>query len=72
MAEGRRDYFKLKNTLKQEIYGEVDARYKLLEQLGLRDTHNKKFQKMTFKYASVNEIEKNKIKVHDSVHTMGV
>jgi hypothetical protein len=31
MAEGRRDFFKLKNTLKQEIYGEVDARYKLLE-----------------------------------------
>ena len=43
MAEGRRDYFKLKNTLKQEIYGEVDARYRILEQLGLRDTHNKKF-----------------------------
>ena len=27
---------------------------------------------MTFKYASVNEIEKNKIRIHDSVHTMGV
>lgn len=27
---------------------------------------------MTFKYTSVNEIEKNKIKLHDSIHTMGV
>lgn len=43
MAEGRRDYFRLRNMLKQEIYGEVDARYKFLEQMGLRDTHNKKF-----------------------------
>ena len=43
MAPGKSDYFKLKNSLKQEIYGEVDVNYKMLEQLGLRDTHNKKF-----------------------------
>jgi len=72
MSEGRSDYFKLKNILTQEIYGEVDARYILLEQLGLRDTRKKKFQKMTFKYAAVNEIEKNKIQICDSIHTMGV
>jgi hypothetical protein len=43
MVDGRKDFFRLKNTIKQEVYGEVDTRYQMLEQMGLRDTHNKKF-----------------------------
>lgn len=40
--------------------------------MGLRETLNPNFNKLTFKYSSVNQKERNMIKIHDSMFTMGV
>ena len=72
MYEEKADFFKLKNNMKQEIYSEIDAKYRFLEKMGLKDTLNKEFIKLTFKYSSVNEKERNDIRIHESIHSMSV
>lgn len=37
------DYFKLKNTLKKEIYSIVDRKFQFLEKMGFRETYNKDY-----------------------------
>lgn len=37
------DYFKLKNTLKKEIYSIVDRKFQYLEKMGFRETYNKDY-----------------------------
>lgn len=72
MSEHRKDFFKLKNSLQKEIYGKIDTKIKLLEKMGLRDSLKPNLKKLTFKYSSVNIKEKNSIKIHESMFTMGV
>ena len=72
MKEDKSDLFKLRNSLGQQIYSEINQKYKFLEKMGLKGTLNKEYQKLTFKYSIINKKERNNINVADSVHTMGV
>jgi hypothetical protein len=49
------DYFKLKNTLKKEIYSLVDSKLQFAEKMGFRETQNKDYKKLTFKYSAINK-----------------
>ena len=40
--------------------------------MGLKDTLNKEYKKLTFKYKIINQKERNMIKIADSIHTSGV
>lgn len=71
MDDEKKDFFKLENKLKKEIYGKIDTRNQLLEELGIRESPDPKLQNLSFKPIMIYE-KKNLIKVKDSIHTMGL
>ena len=43
-----------------------------MEKLGIKETLNKDFMKLTFKYQVINQKERKNFRIIDSVHTLGV
>lgn len=72
MTDESKDFYKLKNSLKKEIYSHIDTYTKVLELLGLRDTKIKSSKHLSFKYKAVSLKEKDMIRIDDSIHTMGL
>jgi hypothetical protein len=73
MSAESSDYYKLKNSLKKEIYTVVDSKLQFMEKMGFRETQNKDFEKLTFKYSAIDQKEnKLNFKISDSVFSMGL
>lgn len=49
MGDERKEFFKLQNKLKKEIYGKVDKKRELLEDLGFIENIDKKNTAMSYK-----------------------
>lgn len=72
MTDESKDFYKLKNSLKKEIYSHIDTYTQVLEVMGLRDTKIRANQNLSFKYKAVSHKEKDMIRIDDSIHTMSL
>lgn len=75
MADERKDYYKLKNLLKKEIYSQVDTKTQFLDRCGIQQQKsmgNNNQEKLTFKYSAVNDKETREIGIYESIYTMGL
>ena len=76
MADERKDYYKLKNVLKKEIYSQVDMQTQFLNKCGVHANDAAIFtsgaQGLTFKYSAINEKEMKEISIYESIYTMGL
>jgi TATA-box binding protein (TBP) (component of TFIID and TFIIIB) len=63
MSDERKDYFKMKNSIKKEIYTIADGYTDLLESMGLRETKNEKYKKQAYKYTAINKSENQQVNV---------
>ena len=72
LTEDKKEYIKLTNILKQQIYNKVDTKGKLMDTLGLRINPDGRKRKLTTKLHPVVKLNENQIRIHESVHTMGV
>ena len=71
MADEKRDYYKLKNSLELKVYQRIDMKRQMLESLGLVEGHDNP-EKLTFKYSAINKKLENEISVQDSLFVKGV
>ena len=55
MSHERVSYFKMKNSIKKEIYNQADTFTQFMERMGLRDTKNDEFKKLAYKYTAINK-----------------
>jgi mannose-6-phosphate isomerase class I len=59
MSDDRKDYFKMKNSIKKEIYHVADGFTDFLEEMGLRETKKEEYKKQAYKYTAINKSENN-------------
>lgn len=72
MSAERCAYFKMKNSLKKEIYQQADTFTQMLERIGLRETKNEDFKKLAYKYTAINRTDNQHINVLHSIHSIGL
>lgn len=51
IADDRKDFYKLKNTMKQQCYEKIDQTRRVLEDFGLVESKKESLDKLTFKYS---------------------
>lgn len=72
MSVERQTYFKMKNSIKKEIYHQADTATLFMEEMGLRETKNEDFKKLAFKYTTINKRDSQVISVLGSIHSIGL
>lgn len=63
MSAERCAFFKMKNSLKKEIYNQADTFNEMLERIGVRETKNEDFKKLAYKYTAINRSDNQHINV---------